>query len=595
MSERHARLHLAGIAAGLLAGVLLGYLVRPAPEVLERVVEVGRAAQRAPTLEGRHPSAAAPAGEAPDTPAPGAPPAGEDASVIFDPSDWLPMGLGLSDARTPDQDRSVRGYLARATLHALATRIPETGDELQAGLVEHATTDEVLDVCSLLSGKDWLDVVERLRRAVPEAGWPPLELARCARQAGNGPWGWQVLLAELARNETPSDDLVEAMVAHDARKAGALFLARLQGDPESLGVRACMAVVAGLREADATSQAAALLRILIAAHPFDDEVLGVIMEVDAPAGEAHALRRLAERPDDVQAWRTLASLRTERGDAAGALEAYRRLAEIQPDSDALRHVIVADPALGLQLALRMAERSSDDDVLGALGAAYLGIGQLEKAFETYQRASAAAPEDFSWLRSLVGLDPARAAEVLASRVEDPAISDEVVGAYGNALLESGRPADAFAQYERALRADPGDYEWQIGMARADPTRAVPALTAMLAERGDEATFGTALGIALIGSGRRDEGLRRMEDAARTGPDAVTVGELCKVDPVRGRAVLDGLLRSSPEAAEWHGVLGGLLVSEGKRAEAIAAYERALALNPTDDEWQRRIALLRAGR
>jgi len=183
--------------------------------------------------------------------------------------------------------------------------------------------------------------------------------------------------------------------------------------------------------------------------------------------------------------------------------------------------------------------------------------------------------------ALVALDPKRAAEVIGRSASSFSGEgrDEVVGAHGNALLELGHPDAAFDRYREAFELDPADWEWQRGLARSDPQRAIPLLEARREEAGDEADLIGALGDAYAGAGRRAEALALYEQAAASGGGDEWYARMGLVDPERALADLDRRTREAPGVAEAWGALGDLQRDLGHRAEALNAYARARELAP----------------
>jgi tetratricopeptide (TPR) repeat protein len=162
--------------------------------------------------------------------------------------------------------------------------------------------------------------------------------------------------------------------------------------------------------------------------------------------------------------------------------------------------------------------------------------------------------------------------------------------YGNILALAGRPGEALAQYEEAIRLKPGEAEayYNSGNALTRLGR-LPAAIAQyeqaLRANPNMPDAQTALGIALEDAGRGDEAVAHYEQALRLNPnytDAYNYLGLALAGEGRlseAIAHYEQALRINPALAEVHNNLGNALRAVGKAQEAIAHYEEALRLKP----------------
>ena len=171
--------------------------------------------------------------------------------------------------------------------------------------------------------------------------------------------------------------------------------------------------------------------------------------------------------------------------------------------------------------------------------------------------------------------------------------DEVVGAYGNALLELGDRANAFDRYLEAHRQDSSDMEWLRGMAKADPARALPVIEARRKESPDDEDADGYLGDVYAGLGKREDAILYYEKAiARDAENRYWMVALAKVAPERGLALLRASVDASPQDDEAWGQLGAGYAEVGRTEDAKAAFDKAISLDPRDSDWVRRRALLK---
>lgn len=142
------------------------------------------------------------------------------------------------------------------------------------------------------------------------------------------------------------------------------------------------------------------------------------------------------------------------------------------------------------------------------------------------------------------------------------------------LFGLGRPQEALAGYEHALRLDPGNSEYheergRILLSRCDHAGAVDEFAAAIDLDGDDtAKYHAGQGFGLMALGRYDAAL----------------------------ACYDKALRLDPDNAGYHS-LRGLCLAPRKRKEALAAFDRAAQLEPDDagHHFNRALTLFELGR
>ncbi|MEW5980731.1 MAG: alkaline phosphatase family protein [Acidobacteriota bacterium] len=192
----------------------------------------------------------------------------------------------------------------------------------------------------------------------------------------------------------------------------------------------------------------------------------------------------------------------------------------------------------------------------------------------------------------------------ATRPESAGASTRTAGSYnneGSLLLQEKRTVEAKAAFEQALRVDP-----HLAPAKYN--------LAALAEAAGESGVADALLLGALADGLGD-GPARVEEIVR--------GALQQGDAMRARRLLDGALTHRPESAELriargrmriergdclgaledfdrarqsapglaqaHGLAGSALMCLGRSTEARQAFERSLALDPTQSRLRELLA------
>ena len=274
------------------------------------------------------------------------------------------------------------------------------------------------------------------------------------------------------------------------------------------------------------------------------------------------------------------------GDHANAYDAYRQAASRTLSSDALLAMASADPARAYADAVVMAGPRPDDRTLGLLARMALAADQPKESMDALLVAHDRDPSNRRWNAALVALDPSRAAEVLAPAAETyrGRHRDEVVGAYADALLDSGSASAAFERYRQAFELDPDAGAWQRGLARADASRAVSLLEARRSEVGDRGDLLGALADAYAGAGRAAEARALYEKAVARGGGLKWYARMALVDPAGALSRLRDAASRDPADEEAWGALGDCQRLLGDADGARDAYARARKLDPASLTW-----------
>jgi protein O-mannosyl-transferase len=299
-------------------------------------------------------------------------------------------------------------------------------------------------------------------------------------------------------------------------------------------------------------------------------------------------RALEVEPDSVRSLYNYGAASEDRGDDAAAMRVYRRALEIWPG--------FADAEYNL-------------------AGIHARQKEWEEAVSHYRRALTLQPGTLKYLvnlgRSLNALGRfSEARDLLEQAVAIDPRSVEAQTDLGAALLAANDPGGALRAYGEAARLDPANADYQRNLALAqqragDFAAAQESFRRGLALRPGDADLLAGLGLAMLDGGDAAGALEVLEGAARARPAhpiypyqigraLERLGRLAEAEEQYRNA--SRLAPASPVPLK---ALGLLLERRGDRAGAIAALERALALDPqgsvVDDATRRRLARLRAGR
>ena len=159
-----------------------------------------------------------------------------------------------------------------------------------------------------------------------------------------------------------------------------------------------------------------------------------------------------------------------------------------------------------------------------------------------------------------------------------------------ALLDSGRPDEAMAMFERLIKAVPNDPAVVCGIASIAqhlgfPERAAGYMRAAIKRNPAVADYHVYLGNALLDMNRLDEAAAALRHALTLKPDsAEAYGSLGAIltrqrQPDAAIAHLRRAMAINPKLATVHQNLGAALYTQGQMNEAVVSLRAAITLEP----------------
>lgn len=335
-------------------------------------------------------------------------------------------------------------------------------------------------------------------------------------------------------------------------------------------------------------------------------MLAFLLILSALAGGVDDARTaVMAQPEDPGAWVALGDAYRGAMRAKKARAAYQRALALDPGHvDA--QVRIRELGGGTSRLERKAMRHPDDDELwGDLGDFYRESGRQEEAIAAYRYAAVLDPEDGEWqgrLTELLGPEEMLAAHAAGTQV----MGDEQLGDLGDVLAARGEIEQACAMYAEASALDPGDGEWREKLAQ-NGCEGAPA-PGLFGEGGlGLGSFGTvgstasdlpeparvladtARAFALMGDG--DQALAFFERALELAPTDEKLRSAVLVLGERSLVeLLEDLVLREPESDELWGDLGDAYAAVSRKEDAVRAWRRAHDLDAEDDEWGYKLGL-----
>ncbi len=289
-----------------------------------------------------------------------------------------------------------------------------------------------------------------------------------------------------------------------------------------------------------------------------------------------------------------------------ALEEVRAGVRLRPDGDTLRNLgqilfflkRYDEAANAFREAIRLGPGGAVFHI--ELGKALAESGKLDEAIAALREAVRLEPANAIFHMELgVTLNGAGKRDEAIAEYREGVRLEPKLALYrrelGKALAESGKLDEAIAALREAVRLDPGNAEAHdfLGMylinAKGDFDAAATEFRAAIRCKPDDVDAHFNLGQVLFKRGRPADALAEFREAARLKPDFAPARLMCAVflvdhshDYDAALVEIQAAVRLNPDA-QAHVVHGRILAQLKKKAEAIAAFRKALALVPKPSE------------
>jgi tetratricopeptide (TPR) repeat protein len=436
-------------------------------------------------------------------------------------------------------------------------------------------------------------------------------LARLLTLAGDPQRGLDILKPGLSQQPDNVELLVVQAAAKvalndepGARAAADRALQRAPNNEDAVAVRAGL-----YRRSGDLASATALVGAAVKRLPSSTalrEMLARLYVADGQQDKAvEQLRVLIDmRPKEQRYRGELAQLYTQTRRLDEAQHVLEQAIKDFPEDNAPKLALVV--FLSRQRTAEQAEQLLRSYIAGApdqydlqldLGTLLENTGKLQQALDTYQElirragvqpSGLIARDRVATIRVAQGRNDA-ALELIAQVLRTNPRDAVALSLRGELALERHDPVAAIADFRAVLRGEPQAVGIHRALARAYVSNGEPALAeetlhaALDAAPGDTSVT-IELARLMLQTGRTDEAVALLEEAARKTPDLAVHEELvrsylAKSDFASARSAAEELEKSHPDAATPHYLAGMAARGANKLDDAQNEFERALAMQP----------------
>ena len=259
-----------------------------------------------------------------------------------------------------------------------------------------------------------------------------------------------------------------------------------------------------------------------------------------PEEGVKTLQRLAEQTPSPEAYAALAHFQWKTGDADGAGKSATKAIELSASAaPPVRAEVLADVS-GLTL-----KRGSGKDALH----------QAQEAVKAQETPAALAALARAQVRTQQNVAALQTAEKAA---QGGAAHASVQEAHGEALLASGRNAEAEAAFRKAMQLDPKMAEAQVGLAQALLAQNKAAEAVVEARKATETDAKSGEAFAVLGTAILAENAKSWNDAIAQAQQGAFV---------------------SPNSPVVQVAVGRIFEAGGNLDQAVSSYKRALEADP----------------
>lgn len=335
--------------------------------------------------------------------------------------------------------------------------------------------------------------------------------------------------------------------------------------------------------------------------------LALIRVAQGRLDEARTAFEKAVDIDDksIAAWLALASFRWSLGDAAGTAQSLKRAVEIDSGNVltnralATFHIATGNPALAEPHLKTIAETTKSAAGWFALADYYIGNARFDEARQVLEPLAVQATSSAAAETRLAGIAYAAGQTTDAHRMIDKLLERQPNTARAlllkaRWLLNEGKPDRALQRAKSAVAASPRMVaaHYILGLAERRTRRTTDAIKSFTeVQRLNPRAAAAQVQLSQLHLSRNaiDSAVLAAEEALSNAPGsldawlALVRAWIARKDFERADATLASLTKQAPSVAGVHALEGSLRLMTGNAVAARAAFERALAIDPSSSE------------
>ncbi len=290
----------------------------------------------------------------------------------------------------------------------------------------------------------------------------------------------------------------------------------------------------------------------------------------------------------------------EAGHMAAAIEAHGEGVRLDPlNSDSFRPLLELDASAALMIiqeGLAWQPPPGNAEMRTRLAEALLAAGQEEEATKLVEAMRAEGIKQNA-LNKLYGKLSPEAAEAELRGLVEKAQGKKKSGPLrklAEMLEQAGRKEDALAAVDSILELDPNNARARQMLLRLDPEAGIEHLAARTVANPKSTRLWSEYGNALEAQGRKVDAIAAWEQAVSLSGNYGAVRKLLEHSPDTVWTNLETFTQNSGDDERW-GDFGDLMWENDRKDQAKRAWEKAWELDPSDTEWYGKLQAIQVGR
>ena len=333
-----------------------------------------------------------------------------------------------------------------------------------------------------------------------------------------------------------------------------------------------------------------------------EDFIGLIVEKLIEDGDPlRALALIKETPNaGAYLYSQVGEALKKAGHVAAAIESYGEGVRLDPlNSDSFRPLLELDASAALMIiqeGLAWQPPPGNAEMRTRLAEALLAAGQEEEATKLVEAMRAEGIKQNALTKLYGELSPEAAEAELRGLVEKAQGKKKSgpLRKLAEMLERAGRKEDALAAVDSILELDPNNARARQMLLRLNPEAGIEHLAARTVANPKSTRLWSDYGNALEAQGRKVDAIAAWEQAVSLSGNYGAVRKLLEHSPDTVWTNLETFTQNSGDDERW-GDFGDLMWENDRKDQAKRAWEKAWELDPNDTEWYGKLQAIQVGR